>query len=165
MSDNTDITPTEESRALSVAQWHGMAQSGIILLVRTLVNGVSMWPLIRRNRDIVTVMPLQRMPQIGEIVLFPSPTRRGIYVIHRVWHIDGQRIQTLGDNCAYPDQWQDSQRIWGIVTDIERGTRHLNPTAPLWKICGKLWLCLAPLRPALSKIRRAVHALLRPLRH
>ena len=165
MSDRTDITPTGESRALNVAQWHDMAQNGIILPVRTLVNGGSMWPLIRRNRDVVTVMPLQRTPQVGEIVLFPSPTRHGVYVIHRVWHIDGQRIQTLGDNCAYPEQWQDSQSIWGIVTDIERGTRHLNPTAPLWETYGKLWLCLTPLRPALGKIRRAVRTLLRPLQH
>lgn len=150
-----NAVPDGAARALSVEEWHTLAQEGIALPTQTLVNGVSMWPLVRRNRDVITVVPLQQPPRIGQIVLFPSPTRREVYVIHRVWRIDGARVQTLGDNCIYPDQWQPVQNMWGLVTDIARGARHIDPGAPVWRVYGRLCLWLRPLRPALASLRHA----------
>lgn len=59
-------------RVMSVKQWHQLCSEGAELQVRIPVNGVSMQPLIRKNRDIVTLLPLRRVPERGDIVLLSA---------------------------------------------------------------------------------------------
>ena len=57
-------------RSLPIDQWHEMGQAGDMIPVTIPLAGDSMRPLIRRNRDKVTIIPLNRELQIGDIVLF-----------------------------------------------------------------------------------------------
>ena len=57
------------NRSLSIPEWHRMAMEGAAPPVRILLNGGSMFPLIRWNRDYVTIAPLKEPPVIGDIVL------------------------------------------------------------------------------------------------
>lgn len=104
--------------SLSVEQWHEIAEQGADIPVRITVNGVSMLPLIRRDRDYVTVVPLKRKPVVGDIVLFTNDGAR--YVLHRVWAVDDGRTMTWGDNCVNPDGWIPSENVLGLAVKLER---------------------------------------------
>lgn len=112
-------------RTLSVEEWYELSQTGTNIPVRIPVNGVSMQPLIRRNRDHVTIVPLHEIPQRGDIVLF---VRRAEYpyVLHRVWEVRGNALLTWGDNCAHPDGWLPISNVWGIAKQLERGGRVID---------------------------------------
>ena len=106
--------------SLSIPEWHQMAMKGEAPPVRILLNGGSMSPLIRWNKDYVTIVPIETSPVIGDIVLFVEPgTDR--YVVHRVWEIKDAYILTWGDNCTTPDRWLPQDAVWGKVILIERG--------------------------------------------
>ena len=97
-------------RQLTISEWHSMAREGTAIPVRILIKGDSMFPLIRINRDYVTVLPLDEQPEKGDIVMFADQVKQR-YVLHRVWKIEGDRVMTWGDNCSRPDGsggWQEN---------------------------------------------------------
>ena len=149
----------EESntRTLSVPQWRELALSGQAVSVRIRLNGSSMGPLIRRQRDYVTIVPMDRLPRRGDIVLFPGKRLGGDYVLHRVWKVEGRRMLTLGDGCLAPDGWMDVDQAWGRAVRIERGRRAIDPDRRFWNITATLWMGLFPVRRWLFLPARAYH--------
>lgn len=103
-----------------------MAQNGTNLPVRIPLMGYSMFPLIRYNRDLVTIMPIQEPLQIGDIVLFSNHCSES-YVVHRVWDISDRGILIWGDNCVGSDGWIPMEDILGKAVLIERGKRKIIP--------------------------------------
>ncbi len=130
-------------RSLSVQEWHELAEKGTDLPVRIMLNGASMHPLIRWNRDYVTVVPMKGSPVIGDIVLF-SVHGSERYVAHRVWEISDKTVLTWGDNCDKPDGWIPLEAVLGKIVLIERGKRKIIPNpekgyrlAQFWHSWGK----------------------------
>lgn len=128
-----------KNRSLSIPEWHALALEGKELPVRILINGVSMFPLIRRNRDYVTIMPLRGEPAEGDIVMFLNPRREGGYVLHRVWKVRDGRVLTWGDNCKKPDGWLQLEDIWGKAVLIERGGKRIVPDPEKGLSLAKAW--------------------------
>ncbi|MBO4787929.1 MAG: hypothetical protein J5531_03400 [Lachnospiraceae bacterium] len=133
------------NRTLSVTEWHRLAEEGTAPPVRILLHGNSMFPLIRVNRDYVTVTALDGELVVGDIVLFADP-RRERYVMHRVWEVKEDQIRTWGDNCDRPDAWLPVSAIWGKAVLIERGRRRIIPNpkkgmrrAKIWHRLGKVY--------------------------
>ena len=115
-------------QSLSVREWHQMAQEGYAPPVRIVLNGGSMEPLIRMNRDYVTIVQPEEDLQIGDIVLFYEPyTDR--YIVHRIW----------GDHLPQPDGWMPKEARWGTVVLIERGRKRIQPDAKKGIIWAKIW--------------------------
>ena len=126
------------NRSISIPEWHRMAAEGEAPPVRILLNGGSMFPLIRMNRDYVTIVALDSEPGIGDIVLFTdSCTER--FVVHRVWDIKDKTALTWGDSCPRPDGWIPFERIWGKTVLIERGRRKIVPDPRRGIIWAKFW--------------------------
>ncbi len=124
--------------SLSIKEWHQMAEQGDAPPVRILLNGNSMFPLVRRNKDYVTIIPFDREPVIGDIVLFyDKKTER--YVVHRVWNMCDGQIQTWGDNCERPDAWLPNDCVWGKVNLVERGWRRIIPNPKKGLRWAKFW--------------------------
>ena len=113
-------------RSLTIPEWHQMAQNGTFLPVRIPLQGYSMFPLIRYNSDLVTIMPIQEPLKKGDIVLFLNQTRN-TYVVHRVWNIDDHSVLTWGDNCPDPDGWIPKEEVFGKAVLIERGNKRIIP--------------------------------------
>lgn len=134
----------EAVRSVSIQQWAEWVRSGAAPTVTIRLDGDSMRPLIRRNRDAVTIQPLTRPLKRGDVVLFRSST--GQYVIHRVWKLRGQFVQTLGDNCWNPDPWMDAGQVLGIVVSVKRNARAWNLNTRLSRTLGRIWMALRPLR-------------------
>ena len=125
-------------RTLSIPEWHALAEEGTALPVRITLMGSSMFPLVRFNKDYVTIMPVTEKPQPGDIVLFPDHVR-DLYVVHRVWRIEDGRVQTWGDNCPGPDEWVPLDDVWGKTVLIERGKRVIYPNPAKGLRWAKFW--------------------------
>lgn len=134
----------EHIRKLSVEAWISMCQEGIFTAVRIPLAGTSMYPLVRINRDYVTIVPLKRALKKGDIVLFLR--QDGAYVVHRVRRCSGENVQTLGDNCRYPDAWIAQKDVYGLITRVERGKLCLQVDTPFWRGLGRIWMALLPAR-------------------
>ena len=131
------------NRTLSIPEWHQMAEQGSAPPVRILLDGNSMFPLIRWNRDYVTIVRPEGDPAVGDIVLFREPGS-GRYVVHRVWKKENGMIQTWGDHCPEPDHSIPEEAVWGKVILIERGRNNIHPDprkgirwARFWHRAGK----------------------------
>lgn len=145
-------------RVLSVETWRAFALSGVHVPVRLTVTGNSMRPLIRPNRDVVTMLPPSRPPRPGDIVLFPSPGNGGGYVLHRVVKARGELVKTMGDNCNRPDGWMRAGEICGIAVSIRRGERTVNPATLPMRGLGLLWIWSHHPRKLVLSLLRAVRA-------
>ncbi len=140
-----------KARGISIARWRELTQNGALIPVTIPLDGVSMQPLIRRNRDLVTIIPLERDPLPGDIVLFEQPAGR--FVCHRVRQIDGDRIQTLGDNCWNPDAWMDRSQVFGIAVSVERDGRTIALDTDYSRVVGRVWMATLPARMTWRRFR------------
>lgn len=113
-------------KVLTIPEWHRLAMEGTTLPVRILINGNSMFPLIRYRRDHVTIIPIKEPLAMGDIILFSDPDRNR-YVIHRIWQMRQDAVLTWGDNCNRPDGWIPIGLIWGKVVKIERDRKVILP--------------------------------------
>ena len=132
-----------------------MAMNGEVLPVRIMLNGGSMHPLIRWNRDYVTVVPLQKEPLIGDIVLF-SDRNMERYVVHRVWEVKDGRVLTWGDNCPAPDGWIPLEAVWGKIELIERGKRKIHPEPKKGLRWARCWRTVRPAYRFYQRIRQGI---------
>ena len=85
--------------------------------IRFRVKGHSMFPLLRNNKDEVTLSPLNRQPEINDIVLFRY---HGKHILHRIIAIDGNTYTIQGDGIYLSCEKCTSQDIIGIVTQIHK---------------------------------------------
>ncbi len=132
------MTEKKKKRILTIPEWHQLAMEGNTIPMRIPIHGNSMFPLIRMDRDYVTIMPLKDMPESGDIVLYDDP-QRACYVLHRVWMIRDKNILTWGDNSYNTDGWRPLEDIWGIAVLIERGRIRIKPNPKRGLIWAKIW--------------------------
>lgn len=125
-------------KTISIPEWYLMAKNGKAPPVRIQLNGNSMYPLVRMNRDYVTIAPLEQAPVIGDIVLFSNPCIDK-YVVHRVWEMKEGMILTWGDNCPVPDSWIPAENILGKITLVERGKHTIHPDPRKGLRLAKFW--------------------------
>ena len=112
--------------------------------IKIQLNGKSMEPLIRMNRDIVTIVPLKREPVKGDIVMFLDI--KGRYCAHRVRRVETDRILTLGDNCRQCDPWTAKKDVAGLIISVERKGRKYSLDSPVLRFYGKVRMALLPVR-------------------
>ena len=106
-------------------------------------KGTSMLPFIRGGRDSVTLKKLAEV-KVGDIVLVRLPDSR--YVLHRVWSLDGDRVELMGDgNLAGTEKCR--------LADVMGTTVSINGRKPTR---GRLWRTLKPFRRYLLGIYRRI---------
>ena len=118
--------------SLSIREWMELREGGFQAppIWFTVVGG-SMRPFIRRGRDQVLLAPVNPEDlKIGDIVLFPGKFRAAEYCLHRVYRLDGDRVQTFGDGNPRPDGWFPKNRILGRAALIKRGKRTIDCDSP-----------------------------------
>lgn len=134
----------ESLRSIGIQEWCELAREGAAPSVTIRLDGDSMRPLIRRNRDEVTIQPLNRPLRTGDVVLFQS--RDGRYIVHRVRRLRGSSLQTLGDNCWNPDPWIEEKQVLGLAAAVKRNGRSISLNTALSRGLGRAWLAFRPLR-------------------
>ena len=114
------------------------------------VTGGSMLPFVRPFRDHVMIVAVKEEElKVGDIVLFPGKYLGGDYCLHRLYRIDGERVQTFGDGNLRPDQWQPKKQILGKALLIKRGRLTIDCESLRWIRLFRLWNKSLPLRPML----------------
>ena len=114
------------------------------------VTGGSMLPFVRPFRDNVMIVAVKEEElKVGDIVLFPGKYKGGDYCLHRLYRIDGERVQTFGDGNLCPDHWQPKSQILGKALFIRRGQLTIDCQSPRWQKAFRFWGRLLPLRPVL----------------
>ena len=105
--------------------------------VELLAKGNSMNPFIRGEIDSVILrkFPLEVL-RIGDIVL--ARISNGIYVLHRIVRIDGDRITLMGDGNVYGQEHCTANDVLGTVTHIVKpdGRQHKPGRASIWRKTG-----------------------------
>lgn len=129
--------------------------------------GTSMLPLLRQDRDLITVTRKERSDagssvettlfSVGDVVLYRRP-KDGAYVLHRIVGTRADGYVILGDNCVQREYGIRDEDILGVMTSFVRDGKTISVTNPLYKAYVKVWCALEPLRkPAKLALTGARH--------
>ena len=151
---------------IDLEKWRELGENGVAIPMKIHLNGFSMMPLIRAEKDIVTIIPLVRKPMVGDIVLFRRTDGKNI--VHRVYKVLPDEIQTWGDNCQKADAPTRSEDIYGLVISVEKDgktyqldTDKQRAYGIRWMKCGRsVWMALQKVKSIGSKIIRRIFPVL-----
>ena len=141
-----------EKLNLSVEQWTRLinADNDMPIPVWFQVVSNSMYPFIRANRDRVMLVPAKAEAlKKGDIVLFPVQRAGAVYCLHRIYRIDGDRVQTMGDANRSPDGWIPKRDILGKAVMIRRGNLTIDCEKPEWAMAFGIWNAFWRIRPVM----------------
>ena len=144
------MTQETITRSIPMETWCKLAREGAAPPVTICLEGDSMRPLIRRGKDPVTIIPLNRPLQEGDVVLFQLGER---YIVHRVWKLAERRVRTFGDNCWNPDPWIPESQVLGLVVKYSRNGRVHRLDTPQARAWGKAWMAIHPMRLCYKRLR------------
>ena len=127
------------------------------LVYRT--RGRSMEPMLRQNRDLVTVERSSSRLRKYDVALY----RRGSdYVLHRVIGVEADGYRIRGDN-TYAVEHVPESAVLGVLTHFQRKGKDYCVTDPGYRRYVRVWCALYPLRAAIFRCRRGAAALARRL--
>ena len=129
--------------SLTVEHW--------VALQQQLPDGAGQIPVAElraATRKLIVAVAEEEL-KVGDIVLFPGKHEGGDYCLHRLYRIEGNRVQTFGDGNRHPDYWQPKSQILGKVVLFKRGRLTIDCDSPLWVRLFHLWNKLLLLRPIL----------------
>ncbi len=130
--------------SISIREWAALAQSGSASNVTIQLHGNSMRPLVRKERDFVTIAPLTRKLKRGDVVLFQASDGR--YTVHRIIRLLPGHILTQGDHCRCPDLPTPLEDVFGLVVQVKRGRLRLPINHAFSRFCGLFWIWILPVR-------------------
>ena len=136
---------------VSIDEWIRLTESGVNTVAKIVPEGNSMWPLIRSGKDMIEVMPADGPLKVNDIVVFRRADGRA--VVHRIYRLDGNTVQTYGDNCAAPDAPVDRSQVVGVVTRIHRGTLAFAPEKTAW-MAGAIRTSTSGIRKIKNSIKK-----------
>ena len=145
------MSQEKQIRTIPMETWCELARQGTAPPVTICLEGDSMRPLIRRGLDPVTIVPLSRELKKGDVVLFTLGGGR--YVVHRVWKLKPEQVQTLGDNCWNPDPWFPREQVLGQVVKYVRNGRTHQLDTPRARAWGRAWMAIHPIRLCYKRLR------------
>lgn len=123
--------------------------------VSILAKGNSMLPFIRGGRDSVLLEKAPENLQRGDIVLFKT---EGHYVLHRILHIDEDRVTLMGDGNLKGQEHCSRKEVLGkAVCIMPPGKTAVNCNKPYERMKAKVWGMLLPLRRYLLGCYRRIY--------
>lgn len=144
------MTQENQTRSIAMETWCKLAREHAAPPVTICLEGDSMRPLIRRGRDPVTVIPLNRQLCKGDVVLVRIGRQ---YVVHRLWKMQQGAVRTFGDNCWNPDPWIPEGQVLGLVAHYQRRGRVHRLDTPQARAFGRMWMAIHPLRLCYKRLR------------
>ena len=113
-------------------------------------RGYSMYPLFVPGRDEAVIAPADvSLLKRGDVVLY---RREGsILVLHRIWKRKKDAFYMVGDNQREIEGPLCAGQIKGVMTGIIRKGKYFPVEDTLYRITSRIWLCIRPLRPVISK--------------
>ena len=113
--------------------------------------GISMLPLLRQGRDLLTVR--KKGPERcrkGDVVLYRRPPDQ--YVLHRIVEVRSDDYVILGDNCVSKEYGIRDEEILGILTGFVRNGKTHSVDELGYRAYSTLWLHTIPIRTGSKKL-------------
>lgn len=108
-----------------------LARAGMqVSLLRMKVNSNSMLPFLRKDDSILVTHVKPETLTIGDIVVIH---RGGVFITHRLVHINGETFYTKGDHSRYCDPPVIGKDIIGIVVGRIHQDQVSSYQTPQWK--------------------------------
>ena len=127
---------------LFFAEVQAQIQQGKKVKIR--VRGNSMLPFIRNNDEALLIPPTPEHIKKGTPVVAQTD-EMGI-VLHRIYHIEGNRITLLGDGNVNQFEHTSPDRIIATVSHYYRGKHTIKINSWYMYLIGRLWMAAHPWR-------------------
>ncbi len=98
-------------------------------------KGVSMMPLLRQGRDVVTIVKKTGRLKPMDVALY---RRNGQYVLHRVIRVTDDGYLIRGDNTYVMENIKEQQVI-GVMDAIARKGRRIKCSDWSYRVYSRLW--------------------------
>ena len=109
-------------------------------------SGVSMLPMLRQKKDLVII---RRYKGQGlhkyDIALYDRGDGKR-YILHRVVEVGDGCYTFLGDNCYNMEKNIPEHAIVGVLEAFCRGKKKIDAEDPFWRMYGRIWYALYPVR-------------------
>ncbi len=107
-------------------------------------KGNSMLPFIRGSRDSVTLRKFDTL-EVGDIVL--AEIREGVYVLHRVFELDGDEVTLMGDgNLRGVEKCRRSDIAGTALNVLKDGVKEVDCRGPKAMRKARIWRRIKPFR-------------------
>lgn len=113
-------------------------------------RGASMRPLLKQNRDLVTVRPFEGRLKKYDVPLYRVNDR---YTLHRIIAVREGEYVIRGDNTFVKEYVPDSAVI-GVLTEFQRKKKTHSVDETGYRVYARVWNGIYPVRLALHKLRR-----------
>ena len=130
-----------------IPEYRKMMEEG--LEVPLLVSGSSMSPFIIHQRDRILLRRIDSPLRRGDMAMFQRED--GTYVMHRICRIRGGEYYFVGDAQTEVEGPVRRDRIFAVVTAVQRKGVWQKPGMFWWEFFRTVWLWLRPVRPWLVK--------------
>lgn len=124
-----------------------LSESGKIV---SSISGFSMYPLLKNQRDTVTVETISRKIKKYDVLLY---RRNEKYILHRVIAVKNSGYIIRGDNCFFTETDITDGNILGIMTAFCRNGRIHSADEFSYKLYSRIWVFIYPLRFILRRLR------------
>lgn len=115
-------------------------------------KGNSMLPLLRNNKDTVTLRKAQFPLKKYELPLYVRDN--GKYVLHRVIEIENDGYVMRGDNQFLNETGIKDNQIIGVVHSFTRKNKQIDCDSVIYKLYCKIWVNTVEIRKYLRILRR-----------
>jgi len=117
-------------------------------------KGNSMLPFIHGERDSVILRRIDSL-EVGDIVL--AELREGVYVLHRVFALDGDDVTLMGDGNNRGTEHCRRKDIAGTAVGVlKKGRKEVDCRSPKALRQARAWRRLLPLRRIILAVYRRV---------
>ena len=123
-----------------------LARDGI-LVYRT--RGKSMEPMLRQNRDLVTIRPPSSRLKKYDVALY---RRGGEHVLHRVIKVEEDRYLIRGDNTFSLENVPDGSVIGVLTGFVRKGKKH-GVADRGYRFYVRIWCGIYPIRAFFARLR------------
>ena len=131
------------------SRFEELLQRDGVLIYKT--RGVSMRPMLKQDRDLVIIRPVEGRLKKYDIPLYRR--KNGNYVLHRIIGVRENNYIIRGDNTFVKEYVPDST-IVGVLTDFKRKGREHSVNETGFRIYSRVWNFIYPVRLVLHKARR-----------
>ncbi|MBR4500351.1 MAG: S26 family signal peptidase [Clostridia bacterium] len=117
------------------------------------ISGVSMLPMLRQEKDLVT---LRRYDGKGlkkyDVAMYDRGGPRR-YVLHRVVEVGDGSYTFLGDNCITKERNISESAIVAVLDSFTREGKQISVNDPKYRIYVRVHCALFPVRRLYKKVR------------
>ncbi len=121
-------------------------------------KGDSMMPLIKQDRDLLIIKPVQGRLKKYDVPLYRRDS--GQYVLHRILKVRSRDYVICGDNRWTKEYGIQDRHIIGVLTAVVRNGREISVNDWKYKAYVHLWCDLFPVRAftlhVINKLKRTI---------